>query len=64
MDEKIQNIILNICHNGTHSAKIKDILIATGLSKLELWKQLQQAQFKWRISENLNGIKLLVIDEL
>ena len=53
-----------MCHNGTHSAKIKDILIATGLSKLELWKQLQQAQFKWRISENLNGIKLLVIDEL
>lgn len=50
-----------MCDNGTHSAKIEDILEATGMSKIELWQLLQNASFKWRIGENVNGNKLLVI---
>lgn len=51
-----------MCDNGTHSAKIDDILKATGFSKQELWQLLcKAASFKWRIGENVNGKKLLII---
>ena len=57
MEEKVKAM----CCNGTHSAKIQDILLATGLSKAELWQLLQKASFKWRIGENINGNKLLIV---
>lgn len=50
-----------MCNNGTKSAKINDILFATELSKVELYNLLLQTKkFKWRIGENINGIKLLI----
>lgn len=57
----MENKVKAICDNGTHSAKIQDILSATGLSKVELWQLLCKASFKWRIGENINGIKLLIV---
>lgn len=61
--KEIEDKILELCHNGTHSCKIYDILSATGLSKLELWEILKKTQIKWQISENINGIKLLVLQQ-
>ena len=58
---ELEQHILNACHNGTHSAKIADLLKSTGATRQELWEAIKALPVPWRIGENINGAKLLII---
>ncbi len=60
--DKIISTIKEMCHNGTHSCKIRDLLEATGATKQELYDAIVSSGLHWRVENNINKLKLLVLD--
>lgn len=60
--EQIIDTIRRMCHNGTRSSKVSDILKATGATKLELYEALTASELDWRVGININKVKLIVLD--
>lgn len=63
MHKKILSEAIRLCHNGTHSCQLQELMRTTGATQAQVMNALDKATFNVRIARNINHLPLIVIDE-
>ena len=51
-----------LCHNGTHSCKMRDLIQVTGATQQQIMDAIEYAPFTVRLTHNINGLPLLALE--